>query len=312
MNYPFHKINTPLILLVAFLAPMVLNAQTIDLFTASQTYAPKADFTWVDGQKQEAIEYNTLINAKVPVVLSDKVIWYSNLTYNINELKASQRNDVTSATYRLQGLILQTGVVLKLNEKTSIQALVAPRVLGEQLSINSTTLQIGGIALIEQVYSENLTMRFGVLYNQDKFGPFFVPLIYSDWKFGNGFFIKGLWPIYGKIGKQINPNLQMGISEFALITSYNLNKQAPNTYIERNSIDFAYFVRYRVFGNWHIEPRVGITMSRGYDQYQNNDQLAGKISAFSIEDSPRTLLNGSLASAPFVNFRLVYSLPIED
>ena len=101
----------------------MLKAQTIDLFTASQTYAPKADFTWVDGQKQEAIEYNTLINAKVPIVLSDKVIWYSNLTYNINELKASQRSDVTNATYRLQGLILQTGVVLKLNEKTSIQAL---------------------------------------------------------------------------------------------------------------------------------------------------------------------------------------------
>ncbi len=305
--------KTYLVTLVsAVLCPLFLTAQSIDLFSIGQTYAPKAKFTWQDGQEQEAIEFNTLVNAKVPIVLSDKLIWYTNLTYSINELKANQRNNVPSATYRLQGIIAQTGLVVKLNEKTSIQALLAPRILGEQLNFNSQTLQLGGIGLIEQVYSENLTMRFGVLYNQDKFGPFFVPLIYTDWTFGNGFFMKGLWPIYGKIGKQINEKMQMGISEFALITSYSLNQQAPTTYMERSSIDLAYFVRYNLIGNWHIEPRVGITMSRGYEQYANNDKLSGKISLVDFEDQPRNLLNGTLSPAPFFNFRLVYSLPIDS
>ena len=306
------KLRLFLLLFISFSFPCFLAAQSIDLVTISQAYAPKANFTLVNGQEQEAIEFNTLVNAKAPVVLSEKLIWYTNLTYSINELKSLETTATPSAAYRMQGIIVQTGLVIQLNEKTSIQALVAPRVLGEKLNVNNQTFQLGGIAMLERVRSEKLTMRFGVLYNQDKFGPFFVPLIYTDWKFGNGFFMKGLWPIYGKIGKQINPKLQMGISEFALITSYSLNQQAPTTYLERSSIDLAYFVRYQVVGNWHIEPRVGITMSRGYEQYSNNDKLAGKISVANFENSPRTLLNGTLSPAPFFNFRLVYSLPIED
>lgn len=285
--------------------------QSIDLFTVSQSYAPNADFTWINGEKQKAIEHNTLVNLKLPAILSEKLIWYTNITYSINELKANEIKSSSSAVYRLQGLIVQSGLVIKLNEKTRLQALLAPRILGENLNFNNNSLQFGAAAMIERIHSKKLTMRYGLLYNEDKFGPMFVPLIYTDWKFGNGFFLKGLWPIYGKLGKQINPNLQMGISEFALITSYSLNKQAPQTYMQRSSIDLAYFIRQRIYNNWHIEPRIGISLSRGYEQYNNDDKLDAKISMIDIENNPRSLLNGELSSAPFINFRLIYVLPTD-
>ena len=205
---------------------------------------------------------------------------------------------------------MQTGLVLKLNQKTSLQTIITPRLMGENLTFHKSCFQLGGIVLLERKYSDKLTLRYGLLYNNDNFGPFFVPLIYTNWQpFGN-WFINGLWPIYGKIGNQITERLQVGFSEFGLVTSYILNQTKPSAYMERSSVDLALFTRYKLYKNWHLEGRLGYSLSRGYEQFANNDKLNYKLSIVDFYDRPRTLENGSLSSAPFVNFRLVYNLPL--
>ena len=296
--------------LLVLLCIAVNAQQSIDLLTISQNFNTPSNFKY-SGGNSKAVELNTLVNLKIPVPVSEKLLWYSDITYTINELQVKANEQIPRTVYRLNGLVFQTGLILKLNQTTSLQTIIAPRLMGESLNFNKETTQLGGIVMLERTYSSKLTLRYGVLYNGDKFGPLFVPLIYTNWQPFEGWFINGLWPIYGKIGKQVNERLQIGVSEFGLVTSYILNKTNINTYIERSSVDLALFTRYKTYKNWHLEGRIGYSLSRGYEQYSVADKLNAKLSIVNFEGMPRQLLNGTIASAPFINFRLVYNLPIE-
>jgi len=304
--------KTSLLFTLLFFSSLCITAQqSIDLVTLSQNFSAPANYTNPQGDKiSEATELNTLVNVKLPIPINEKLIWYNDITYSINELQIKATDTFDRTVYRLNGLVIQTGLVFKLNDNTSLQTILTPRFMGERLQLNQACFQLGGIVLLERKYSDKLTLRYGVLYNNDRFGPFFVPLLYTNWQpFGN-WFVNGLWPIYGKIGNQITERLQVGISEFGLVTSYILNETNPSSYMERSSVDLALFSRFKLYKNWHLEGRIGYSLSRGYEQYSNTEKLNFKLSIVDFYDKLRTLENGTLSSAPFINFRLVYNFPL--
>lgn len=287
--------------------------ESIDLLTISGRYGFPRPYT--STYSGNATETGLLINLKAPIPLNDEKtsLWYNNLTYS----QATIRNDETMAAdianpISIYGFILQTGYVRRFENGTGFQILFAPRFMTDFENPNGKNWQFGGIALYEKRYNDNLLLRFGLLYNQELFGPILTPLIDIDWRISDKWSIVGLMPIYVKINYHVSDNTTVGFSHFGLTTTYRLGNPAyVDDYIERTSVDLALFLRQRIAGNIHLEGRIGHTLNRKYAQYEEDQQLDLRFIIFDFGDD-RIQKNANFKNGVIASIRLVYNLPIVD
>lgn len=300
-----------ILLFVCF--PFSLYAQSsIDLLTLGGSYGFPASYQKPLNGK--ATEVSSLFNLKVPIVLSDKTIWYNDLTHtghSINtDLDQTPADMLTSMN--LHAFIFQTGIAQKINDRNGFQLLLVPRYTTDFAGSNSKNWQLGAIGLYEHRVSQRLLMRFGIMYNGELFGPLLVPLIYLDWQLNENWSISGLAPISLKVAYKINDRFSAGYSHFGFITTYAINQPEFNTdYIERNSIDETLFIRWKMIGNFYIETRFGYSLNRVYEQHDRNEKMDLRLSLVGFGDN-RTQKNVNFNSGPIMSLRLVYNLPLDD
>ncbi len=287
----------------------LVGQETLDLVTISGRYGfPSSYDSIYDGK---AREYGSMIGLVVPIKISEKSIWYNSLNYFYSHVSDDEIMPTNIANpINLHGIILRTGLYKKFSRDRGIQIFFSPRLMSDFQNINKTHFQYGGMILYENRYSDKLKMGFGVMYNQEFFGPYMVPLINLDWKLNERWSISGLLPIYVKIKYEINERLNVGFSHFGLTTSYRMgNIDYEGDYIERKSIDEALFVRYRLVSDIFIEGRIGRTFGRSYAQYEADQKVDFSIPLISFEDN-RVQKNVSFHDGWIANLRLVYSIPI--
>ncbi len=284
--------------------------ERIDLFTVSTRWGqPSA----LDDFNGEAKESGLFVNAKLPVVLSEKTIWFNNLTYTGSTVKNEfDSPELTAPDLDLHAFILQTGLVQKLDNDRAIQLLFVPRFMSALKQPGSGAWQFGAIGLYEKRYNPKLRLRYGFLFNQELAGPLLVPLVDVLWQFKAKWSLSGLFPIYGKLNYQANEKLTVGISHFGLITSFDLGEENSGTYMERTSIDLSLFARYNLFGNVFAEGRLGYALDRNYEQYPEDENIDLRISIFRIGDNRGDPLNATFADGLIASLRVVYSLPLPE
>ncbi len=313
MQYPNHTglKKTILFILLFVLAGHAFSQESIDLFMVSGRYGLPQDMEEPHGG--QGTETGLLVNLKVPVVLSDATVWYSELSYTYFQVAFDQPQEVGMADpIAISGFVLQTGLVQKIDDTRKIHLLAAPRFMTDFENPGSDSWQMGAVGLFEKRFHDRLMMRFGALYNQEFFGPFLVPLVYVDWRFGRKWSLSGLLPISGKLNYHATERLTVGLSEFGILTSYRLGKpEYEGDYIERKAIDLTLFARYRMFGNFHLEGRAGYSFSREYGQYAASDKMDFRVSILSFGDD-RVRKNVLFNDGPIFNLRLVYNLPLDD
>ncbi len=302
------KVVITLFLLLLIIVPTIAQ-QSLDLLTVSGRYAtPQPYDSLYSGKAQEV---GALINVKIPIVLNDKFIWYSELTYTNATVTNNESFPLENANpVNLNAFILQTGLITKLNESTALQVLLVPRFMTDFKDVNSKNLQFGAIGLVEKRYSKTFMMRFGLLYNQELFGTMLTPLVHLDWQISDRWSIVGLLPIFAKVNYAVSENTAVGFSHFGLTTTYRLGDQAyRNDYIERTSIDLSLYIRQRIVNNFHIEGRLGHTLNRKYGQYAEDEKLDLRLIIFNFGDN-RVQKNVNFANGIIANIRLVYNLPL--
>lgn len=309
MNYFIFR-NSFLIILFLFQYDGVQAQSDIDLITVSGRYGfPQNAGKPISGTNSEI---GMLINVKIPIVISDKTIWFNSITYISSHVEsdATLSSEIANPI-NIHGIILQAGIVQTLNKKQKIQVLFAPRFMSDFENVTKDNWQFGGIALFENRYNENLMLRFGALYNTEQFGPSLTPLIHIDWEISPTWSISGMLPIYVKINYKVNENLTTGFSHFALITSYRLGNLAyENDYIERTSIDLMVFGRQRLLENIFIEGRLGYAVGRKYVQYAEDQKVNFRLIIINFGDN-RIIKNEMMRGGPIANLRIVYNLPLE-
>ncbi len=299
------------VILFIYSLPFALSAQSsIDLLTLSGSYGfPSAYQNPLNGK---ATEWSSLINLKAPIVINDKTIWYNDFTYTghsiSHDIDPEPAGMLTSM--KLHAFILQTGINQKISDRNGFQVLFVPRYTTDFQGSSRKNWQLGAIGLYEHRISQRLLMRFGVMYNGELFGPLLVPLIYLDWQL-NRWSITGLMPISLKVGYRINDRLSAGYNHFGFITTYTIHQPEFDTdYIERNSIDEALFVRWKLMGNLYLETRLGYSLGRVYAQYDQNHKMDLRLSIVDFGDN-RMQKNINFNSGPVASLRLVYNLPLD-
>ncbi|MFY0601875.1 MAG: hypothetical protein JXR03_19530 [Cyclobacteriaceae bacterium] len=281
---------------------------SLDLFTVSFRHGFSRPTNEVVGNASENVG---LVNLKVPIRLSKTSIWYNDLTYQASTVDYSSDFPNTIDPTNLHGFIFQSGLVRKLDEKSAFQLLAVPRLMTDLNNVTINHFQFGGIGLYERKFSESLTMRYGLMYNQELFGDMFVPLVYLNWSLTPKWSVKGLFPIFTKITYQSSEKLALGLSHFGMITSFQVGDPFYNQdYIERKSIDLTLFGRYKLAGNFHLEMRAGYALGRSYYQYAKGDEVDFRVAIFSVGDN-RTQKNVSFNPGSIIDFRMVYNLPLD-
>ena len=297
--------------LIWFSSHLVMAQSSIDLFTFSGFYGAPSTYQTPPGGR--ATESGTLLNLKVPVVLSEKTIWYNDFTHTLfnidTDLSPGPSTMLTSMG--LHAFILQTGIARKLNDRNGFQLLLVPRYNSDMKGSTEGRWQFGMVGLYEHRQNEKLLWRFGALYNQELFGPLVVPLVYIDYQLSDRWSIVGLAPINLKVNYRINDRFTTGFSHFAFITTYRIGNDPFRTdYIERNSIDESIFLRWKMAGNFHFETRVGYSLGRIYEHYAADQKMDFRLSLIRFGDE-RVKENVSFGNGAIASLRLVYNLPLK-
>jgi hypothetical protein len=298
-----------LIIVIICVSSTVQSQETLDLFTISGRFGFPQSYDSVYNGK--ANEYGLMIDAKAPIKMSEKSIWYNGLNYfywhvtNDEEMPEEQMDPVN-----LHGFILRTGLIQKFSKDRAIQLFLAPRFMSDLHHIDGSHFQMGGLALYQKKFKDHLKMGFGAMFNQEFFGPYLVPLVDLDWKISDKWSIVGLFPVYGKIKYQVNERVSAGWSHFGLITTYRLGAEGyEGDYMERTSIDETLFTRVKFGKNIYAEARFGYALGRSYAQYEADQKVDFSIPLISFGDD-RVQKNVSFHDGFIASLRLIYSVPI--
>lgn len=284
--------------------------ESLDIFTLSGRIGFPSEYS--DNSNEHASETGILANIRIPVVLNEKSVWFSDIAYTYSGVTFSSQLPLGEMQpIALHAIVLQTGLVQKLNDVNSLQILVVPRYMSDMFNPGSEAWQIGAVGLYEHRFGENLKMRFGALYNGEIAGPMVVPLVGIDWKINEKWSVTGLLPIYGKLNYKIDERFTTGLSHFGLFTSYDLtNPEYSDDYMERSSIDLSAFLQMNLVGNIFVEARFGYALSRKYEQYRDGSKVDFRLSILKFGDNRGEPLNQQFRDGFFGNLRAVYRLPI--
>ena len=301
-----------ILLMIAVGLCFSLAAQkSIDLLTVTGRYGFPRPYE--KNHPGKATESGGIVNLVLPVRFSESTIWANDFNYFLSHVASDTRmleNELDPIT--LNGFILQTGLIQKINKNHALWLIFTPRYMTDFHKSDESSLQLGGTFLFEKEFHENLTMRFGAMYNHEFFSPMVVPLVYINWQVASKWNISGLLPIYSKLKYKANDRLITGIGHFGLITSYRLGEpENADHYMEKECIDIFLFGRYRLFGNFHAEGRIGYALSRIYARYEEDEKMDFRLSIITFGDD-RTQTNVNFKDGLFVNLSLVYSLPLPD
>lgn len=264
-----------------------------------------------DNDNSKNYEAAFMSNLSLPIVLKDSSIWYTSLDYQYFGVNNEYSAIMPMEKFNLHGFILRTGYIHRFNSKQSLQILFAPRYMSDFNASFSKSVQLGGILMYEKIKNDNLTWRLGVLYNQEFFGTYIVPVLYLDWNITQKIKLKGLLPVYAKLYTQPNDKVDVGLHFIGLTTSYRINESGyKNYYVDRRSIDLSLFTNIHLWDNVFFEGRAGYSLSRDYGLYAENDKMDLGLPLVNIGDD-RTRANAEFDGSPFIQLRLIYGIPVK-
>ncbi len=246
----------------------------------------------------QIIEFST--DLTVPIILKNNNVIISGLIYEQINLRTENSDQLI---YTINPKI---GIKLKNSEKFSSTYIALPKLSSDLENIDKKHFQIGAIALYELTKNTNFKYKFGMYYNSELFGPFFVPLLgfyylSNNKKFEANFTL----PVSAQMNYKLNKWLSSGISFSSFVKTYHLG-DFNNRYLVKYSNEIFATLQldlksYRLV----IEPQVGYSVARSYRMYASDDQFDFGFSAFKFGDD-RTQLNNDFNDGLIFKIRLLY------
>jgi hypothetical protein len=193
------------------------------------------------------------VNAFVPKVLKSGNTIFVRAGYE----KLALKKDTLSAQY--SSFTLPVGMQLQLkNPKVKFTGLVIPKIAGADLGASfSDIFQIGVFSLFTVTESDKFRYKFGLYYNRDFFGNFFVPLVGIDWKASERFSLYGTLPNSLKASYALVPSrLNAGLAFRSLTRSFR--GEDVNTFVRYNELQF------KTFFDFYVSKKNVVFLEGGY------------------------------------------------
>jgi hypothetical protein len=193
------------------------------------------------------------VNAFIPKVLKNGNTVFVRAHYE----KLSMQRDSISADY--SSITLPVGMQVQLNNpKVKFTGLIIPKIAGQDLGADfSDIFQIGVYSLLTVTESEKFRYKFGLYYNREFFGNFFVPLVGVDWKISNRFSIYGTLPNSMKFSYALAPSkINTGLAFRSMTRSFR--REVLNTFVRYNELQLKGFL------DFYVTPKNVVFLEAGY------------------------------------------------
>ena len=193
------------------------------------------------------------VNAFIPKVLKNGNTIFLRAHYE----KLSMQRDSFSADYSSITLPIGMQVQLK-NPKVKFTGLIIPKIAGADLgSPLSDVFQLGAYSLFTVTQSDKFRYKFGLYYNREFFGNFFIPLVGIDWKVSDRLTIYGTLPNSMKFSYAVAPSrVNTGIAFRSLTRSFR--GEDVNTFVRYNELQL------KTFFDFYITKKNVVFVEGGY------------------------------------------------
>jgi hypothetical protein len=156
---------------------------------------------------------------------------------------------------------------------------VSPKLNSDFRNIGGRHFQIGGMILNYYQRKKDFYWQFGLFYNQDAYGPFFMPLVGLDWKLDDLNYIAVLLPTYMIYERKLSPKLYAGIEIELTGETYRLGGSGyTNSFISQvgeNKLTFLteprLFIDYYISPHWVLYAKPGFRLFQKYEHFTRAD-----------------------------------------
>jgi hypothetical protein len=212
-------------------------------------------------------QFTSILSVPIPIKNGNYLLIggsYDKLSFHENETFIPA-TDLTAITTQL-------GAIKKWNDSWSTTAVLIRKVSSDFEELSSKDYQLGGVGLMTKTVSEKLKYKFGLYYNNEFFGNFFIPLAGFELKVSDRVQIFGVLPRAMNFEYKISSKVYTGMKFSTKTTSYRLSESLNNQYIRENNVLLNGYINYYPLNKLIVYCEIGHTAFRRFKIFENDSK----------------------------------------
>ena len=160
---------------------------------------------------------------------------------------------------------------------------ISPKLNSDLRNIDLRHFQVGAMVVNYYEWKKDFFWQFGLFYNQDTYGPFFMPLAGIDWKIDEKNYVAALLPAYVIYERRLGQRVYAGVElelfgetyrhgrsnyEHSIISQLGDDKM---TFLTEPRL----FVDYYFAPHWVVYLKPGVRLFLKYEHYTEADEPIG-------------------------------------
>jgi Domain of unknown function (DUF6268) len=203
---------------VYFFIMAQIHAQPyIDIASFSYLNSPDAGAWRKNNTGNRFQYYNTSLNLPLIFKKDSSMLVFSPYAERW-DIKINKLDDLPS---HLSSLILPVSFIKPLSQKWALTLSAIPRWNGDKVAVFKNSFQMGGAILASYKKQQRLTWKFGLYYNSELSGAFFMPLLGIDWRINSSNNLFGVLPGNLVFEHKTNTRFYWGASFKAITNTYS-------------------------------------------------------------------------------------------
>ena len=177
-------------------------------------------------------------------------------------------SSIDSSHYSLYSFSMPVGFqFVSKSKKWKMLVMGIPRISSDLQDDLSKDILYGGTTLFTYVKNDSLKFKFGLYYNRECFGNFFVPLIGIDWKATKHINVYGILPNNIRIEYSFGDGFYAGVGYKNYQRSYRLFKGFDNDFVRVRESQVKVFGEFFVWKKVLFFAELGYTLNYSFIQY---------------------------------------------
>lgn len=293
-----------------FFLVLTTNAQDyVDLVRFKYDNTPLNQF---DSSTASTRVQEITLDATLPIVLKNGNAFVTG--FDLQSLSTKVNPTIPDLT-SVYTILLKLGMNIKHSEKWSGTYMFLPKLSSDLKSIAAQDFQYGAYLLMKFKKTNHLNYQFGMYYNSELFGPFFVPLLGLYYLSpSNKLEINATLPVWADINYRFNDWFRVGMNFSAFVRSFYINEPQfveSGEYLVKSTNEPMIYLQFEPIKSLIIQTKLGYSIGRQYAIYDESDKVTFGLSAFRFGGNQRQL-NSDFEDGMIFEARLLYRFHISN
>ncbi len=250
------------------------------------------------------------VDLTVPIKINERLSIISGAIFESMQTKLFANDNIKT----FGSSTLKLGANKQFNNNWSGTMVLLPKIASDYKNIAAKDFQMGAIGIMKYKKSDHLNYKFGLYYNSELFGPFFVPMVGMYYlspskKFETNIMV----PLQADANYKLHSLLTIGANFNGQIRSYHLTDITPayhSTYIARSTNEFYGYLKFNVTKSLSVQTKIGTSVGRSYKVYDENDKVTFGLPATFI-GVKRQQLNSNFSNGLIFQATLLYRFHLD-